>query len=85
MIFERLMAFARRFIVSEQGAAILAQHAGHAEAHDIALVLGLVAVSLVGWMWRRSANARGAAEDAPTEAGRPSARPTTEPTTEPTF
>jgi hypothetical protein len=54
MILERLMAFARRFVASEQGAAILAQHAGHAEAHDVALVLGLLAVSLIGLLARRA-------------------------------
>jgi hypothetical protein len=45
-MIRRLFDTARAFVASEQGAAILAQHAGHADAHDILLVLGLALLAL---------------------------------------
>jgi len=46
-MIRRLFGTMRALVVSEQGAAILAQHAGHADAHDILLVLGLAALALL--------------------------------------
>jgi hypothetical protein len=47
-MIRRLFDALRVFVTNEQGATILAQHAGHADVHDILLVLGLALFALLG-------------------------------------